>query len=336
MYKNGKGDVDGMEKLIFNNGEFTYYEYNSEAEFEEDVVENANKIFGQKSIYVDVKKRIGDKILSIPDGYLLDFSFVKEPRLYIIENELVIHDAYRHIGQQILKFAISYKASRRKIKRVLLEEIQKNEEYLKLVEDFIERAGYRNIDNLLEEMVFDREVGCIVVIDKSTDELENVLSQLTMKTDIVELQAFVDDEGEEIFKFEPFQGDIKADMDTKTELSVDELDTIVVPAREDGFNEVFLEENCWYAIRMSSSMLDRVKYIAAYQTAPISAITHYAEVSKIERYDNTNKYIVYFKDKAIKIQDIKLPKDKPSLAPQAPRYTNFNKMIKAKSLVDIF
>ncbi|WP_207707319.1 hypothetical protein [Crassaminicella thermophila] len=264
----------------------------------------------------------------------MDFSFINEPRLYIIENELVIHNAYKHIGQQILKFAISYKASGRKIKRVLLEEIQKNEEHLKLVEDFIEKAGYRNIDNLLEEMVFDREVGCIVVIDKSTDELENVLSQLTMKTDIVEFQAFVNDEGEKIFKFQPFQGDIKVDIDTKTELSVDELDTIVVPAREEGFNEVFLEENCWYAIRMSSSMLDRVKYIAAYQTAPISAITHYAEVSKIER--NTNKYIVYFKDKAIKIQDIKLSKDKPSLAPQSPRYTNFNMMIKADSLANIF
>lgn len=325
-----------MNKLIFNNKEFTYYEYTNENEFENDVVENACRIFGEKSIYINIKKRIGDKILSIPDGYLLDFSFVNEPRLYIIENELVIHDAYKHIGQQILRFAISYKASGRKIKRVLLEEIQKNERHLKLVEEFIEKAGYRNIDNLLEEVIFDREVGCIVVIDRNTDELENVLSQLTIKTDIVEFQAFVNDEKEEIFKFEPFQGDIKTDIETKNELSVDELDTIVVPAREDGFNEVFLGENCWYAIRMSSSMIGRIKYIAAYQTAPVSAITHYAEISKIERYENTNKYIIYFKDKAIKIQDIKLPKDKSGLAPQAPRYTSYNKIIKANSLSDIF
>lgn len=48
-----------MDKLIFNNKEFTYYEYTKEAEFEEDVVENASKIFGQKSIYIDIKKRIG-------------------------------------------------------------------------------------------------------------------------------------------------------------------------------------------------------------------------------------------------------------------------------------
>lgn len=326
-----------MEKLIYNNKEFTYYEYSKENEFEKDVVKNASKIFGEKSIYFDIKKRIGDNILSIPDGYLLDFSFANEPRLYIIENELVIHDAYRHIGQQILKFAISYRASGRKIKKVLLDEIQKSKENIKLVEDFIKIANYRNIDNLLEEIIFDREVGCIVVIDQNTDELENVLSQLTIRTDIVEFQVFVDDEGkEEIFKFIPFQGDIKTDIETKNKLSIDELDTIIVPAREEGFNEVFLGENCWYSIRMSSSMIRRVKYIAAYQTAPISAITHYAEISKIERYENTNKYIIYFKDKAIKMQDIKLPKDKPSLAPQSARYTNFKKLKNTKSLKDLF
>ncbi len=324
-----------MDKLIFNNKDFTYYEYTLEDEFEKDVVANANRIFGDKSIYFDIKKMIGDKILSIPDGYLLDFSFANEPRLYIIENELVIHDAYKHIGQQILRFAISYKASGRKIKNVLLEEIQKNVDYLKMVENFIEDNGYRNIDNLLEEIIFDRDVGCIVVIDQNTDELENVLSQLTIKTDIVEFQAFVNDEDEEIFKFDPFHGDFKV-QDTEVQLSIDELDTIVVPAREDGFNEVFLGEDCWYSIRMSSAMIDRVKYIAAYQTAPISSITHYAEASKIERYENTNKYIVYFKDKAIKIKDIKLPKDKPNIAPQSCRYTNFNKMVKANSLADIF
>lgn len=325
-----------MDKLIFNDKEFTYYEYTNEAGFEKCIVQNAKKIFGDKSIYIDIKKKIGDNILSIPDGYLLDFSFINEPKLYIIENELVIHDPYRHIGQQILKFAISYKVSGRKIKRLLLKEIESNDSYRKLIDDFIEKAKYRNIDNLLEEVIFDRLVGCIVVIDKSTNELENVLSQITMKTDIVEFQTFVNKEGDKIFKFQPFQEDIKIDVDAKNELSADELDTIVVPAQEEGFNEVFLGENCWYAIRMSSSMLGRVKYIAAYQTAPVSAITHYAEISKIERYENTNKYVIYFKDKAVKIQNIKLSKDNSRLAPQSPRYTNFNKMIKSKSLDEIF
>ena len=117
-----------MEKLIMDNKSYEYYEYEKEVEFEKMIVGNSCKVFGESSIYFDVKKKIGDEIVSIPDGYLIDFTIPGEPRLYIIENELVKHDPYRHIGQQILRFAISYKASGRKIKRVLLKDIQKNKE----------------------------------------------------------------------------------------------------------------------------------------------------------------------------------------------------------------
>lgn len=188
---------------------------------------------------------------------------------------------------------------------------------------------------MLEEIIFDKEVSCIVVIDQNSDELENVLSQLTIKTDIIEFQTFSCD-GELIHKFEPFQGDVKVDLPLKNNVSVDELDTIIIPAREEGFNEVFLGENCRYAIRMSSSMIKRIKFIAAYQVSPISAITYYAEVANIEKYNNTNKYIVHFKEAAKEIGPIKLPKDKPNIAPQALRYTNFNKLKTARSLIDVF
>jgi hypothetical protein len=115
-----------------------------------------------------------------------------------------------------------------------------------------------------------------------------------------------------------------------------DFDTIVVPANEEGFKEVFLGENCWYAIRISNSMIWKIRYIAAYQTAPISAITYYAEVAKIERYKDTGKYIVYFKDKAKRIKPINLSIKKKGAAPQAPRYTTFKKLQKAKKLKDVF
>jgi len=114
------------------------------------------------------------------------------------------------------------------------------------------------------------------------------------------------------------------------------VDTIVVPANEEGFNEVFLGQNCWWAIRISSSMIDRLRYIAAYQTAPISAVTYYAEVRKIEKHKDTDKYIVYFKDKAKKITPIRLGKKKKGAAPQAPRYTTFDNLKKAKNLQDLW
>ncbi len=98
-----------MEKLLFDNTLYNYYEYPSEKEFEKVIISQSANIFGSDSLYVDIKKRIGDSIVTIPDGYLIDFSFQADPRLYIIENELAKHDPYKHIGSQILKFAISYR-----------------------------------------------------------------------------------------------------------------------------------------------------------------------------------------------------------------------------------
>ena len=91
---------------------------------------------------------------------------------------------------------------------------------------------------------------------------------------------------------------------------VDDLDTIIVPALEEGFNETFLGENCWYAVRISVPMISRIKYIAAYQVYPISAVTHYAAVERIEKYKDTGKYILYFKGKAKKIEKIPLGDNK--------------------------
>src|SRR5947209_12479403 len=61
-----------------------------------------------------------------------------------------------------------------------------------------------------------------------------------------------------------------------------ELDTIVVPAQKDGFERVFLGQDAWWAIRISGGMIPKIKYIAAYQSAPVSAITHAAPVARIE------------------------------------------------------
>lgn len=132
-----------MDRIIFQDKIYTFYEYSKEEDFETNVVKHSQDIFGPKSIYLDVKKRIGeDNILTIPDGYLIDFSFETDPRLYIIENELVIHDPYKHIGQQLLKFAISYKASGRQIKSFLLANIMKDRKKKSFVEQSLGKVGF--------------------------------------------------------------------------------------------------------------------------------------------------------------------------------------------------
>lgn len=115
---------------------------------------------------------------------------------------------------------------------------------------------------------------------------------------------------------------------------VEQLDTIVVPANPDGFKRTFLDENCWYAIRISGGMLEKIKFIAGYQTWPISAITHYAPIDHIEPYGDGRKYKVIFSEKAKPIEKIPFG-DAIRGAMQGPRYTSLKKLLAAKKLTDL-
>ena len=83
-------------------------------------------------------------------------------------------------------------------------------------------------------------------------------------------------------------------------------------------------------------MIPRIKYIAAYQSAPVSAITHIAQVHKIGQWKDTNKYILYFENPAKPIGPINHVQKGTVKAPQAPRYTNLKRLEQAKTLDDAF
>jgi hypothetical protein len=72
------------------------------------VLSLADYIFGVSSIYVDIKKHVGTHIVTIPDGYLIDTTKPDEPKLFIVENEIVKHDPFRHIGIQMLRFVTAF------------------------------------------------------------------------------------------------------------------------------------------------------------------------------------------------------------------------------------
>ena len=114
-----------------------------------------------------------------------------------------------------------------------------------------------------------------------------------------------------------------------------ERDTVVVPAKKEGFENTFLGENCWYAIRISGGMLTKIKHIAVYQVQPVSAITHHAPVKRIEPYGDSGKYKLIFSERAEELREpIRLGND-PANAIQGPRYTTFEKLKVAKSIKDI-
>lgn len=115
-----------------------------------------------------------------------------------------------------------------------------------------------------------------------------------------------------------------------------EFDTVVCAAKEEGFNRVFIGENSWYAIRLNKNVIPFIKYIAIYQVAPISAITYYGEIEKIEPYESTGKYIVYLKSQAKRLDNPITLGENTNLKPQGPRYAKFSKLEISKTLDELF
>lgn len=114
-----------------------------------------------------------------------------------------------------------------------------------------------------------------------------------------------------------------------------ELDTVIVPAQREGFDAVFLGEKAWRAIRISGGMLPKIKYVAAYQTQPVSAVTHVAPVARIEPYGEGGKYQLFFSEPPQPIPPIPFGAA-PQGAMQGPRYVSLNKLKAAMTLAVVF
>src|SRR5262249_20740755 len=128
--------------------------YANEASFEADVVKLADQIFGTASIYVDIKKKIGNDILTIPDGYLIDVTAAAVPKLYVVENEIVSHDPFKHIGIQMLKFVTSFDEAQREIRMFLMENIRRDAKSLARLEAARAHSSSPNVDHYLDQAVW--------------------------------------------------------------------------------------------------------------------------------------------------------------------------------------
>ncbi len=324
--------------------EFDEEPFELEAELEEAIREVSGVLFGKNRIYLDTKKKIGGKgkTQNIPDGYLIDLSSTKEPKLYVVENELAKHDPLKHVAVQILEFSLSFETSPHRVKNVVKQALMAAGASFEVCQNYATATGLENVDVLLERMIYGEDrFNALVVIDELSEELEKVLiSRFQFPVEILTLERYRDKNGKPLYRFEPFLSDVTpAGTDGIPGLApIDptEVDTIVVPAREDGFQETFLAENRWYQIRIHSSMLPKIKFIAAYRAAPVSAITHVAPVASIEQWKDTSKYVVNFTQPATEIEPIRLVHKGRGKAPQASRYTTKERLDKATDLDEVF
>jgi hypothetical protein len=338
-------EVESMSVLSTERGLFRLAKYQSESELEAAILRVQGQLFGLNRFYLDVKRKIGMRggVQNIPDGYLLDLSGAK-PRLFVVENELQAHDPLRHIAVQILQFSLSFESEPIAVKRVLLAALNERPDAKKRCEEYVARNGFRSLDHLLEYLVFESPFAALVVIDSMPDNLENVLSEkFRFGVEVLELARFENDKGEELFQFEPFLADVfqssaeeVATDPGRIAVDLSSLDTIVVPAREEGFQEVFLGENRWYQVRIHGSMRPQIKYVAVYQVAPVSAITYLAPVKSIEPWKDTGKSVINFAERAHPIGPIQLVKGGEVKALQNLRYTSKTQLDNAKTLDDVW
>jgi hypothetical protein len=312
--------------------------YASEADLEKTILELRARLFGPRRIFLDVKKKIGIKggVRSIPDGYLIDLN-TSEPRLYVVEVELREHDYLRHIAVQILQFSLSAESERIRIKNILSASLHETPAELGICQQYATAHAYNSVDHLLEHLVFEAPFTALVIIDAATDELQDVLTKrFSFGVEVLEIGRFEDASGNRIYQFEPFLADVEEDVAAVQLGDLGALDTVVVPAQEDGFNKVFLGEHRWYAIRMHASMRPQIKFIAAYQVAPISAITHIAPVASIDTWKDSGKLVITFAEPAHKVGPISLVNNGKVSQLQNLRYTSRQRIETAKTLDDIW
>lgn len=326
-------------------GAYSIVNYQSEADLESAIIQVQSVLFGSKRVYLDIKKKIGIKgdRRNIPDGYLIDLNG-RKPRLYVVENELASHDPLRHVAVQLLEFSLSFASERRRIKTILFDALQGDPGAKLQCENYARMHNYRNLDHMLEEMVFDAPFAALVIIDEMSDRLQTVLAEkFRFGVEVLQVSRYANANGDVMYQFEPFLAGVSEDLgaaamgdDPARTIDVEEVDTIVVPAQSEGFQETFLGENRWHAIRIHGTMRPQIKHIAVYQVRPISAITHVAPVSSIEPWGDSGKFVVNFAEPAEEIGPIKLVSKGRVKALQNIRYTTLERLQSASTLDDVW
>lgn len=119
------------------------------------------------------------------------------------------------------------------------------------------------------------------------------------------------------------------------ERSGDAMDTLVVPARPKGFHEVFVGERRWPNVKIDKKRMSEVKFVAVYQTVPVSAITHYAEIDHFEPLQKAGRFDILLKGEPIEISRVPFT-DADAWAVQSPRYTSLKLILSATHLAGAF
>lgn len=190
-----------------------------EKDFHPMIKEHSKEIFGEDSIYFDIRHKLISRsgIGSIPDAYVISLS--KPYQWYIVENELASHRVYEHIVPQISKFisGVENLRSQREIRDVLYNEITQDKVLKASVEKMIHPEEiHRFLSSLVSE-----PPNIALLIDEVTDEVREASRALKKlgETKVVEFRTFVREDAETVHAhlFEPIYAIEKIKLVTAAE-----------------------------------------------------------------------------------------------------------------------
>ena len=175
--------------LLIDGVKYELWTPSSEDEFEQVIKAHTQDIFGEKSIYLDMKQKLksGSGIGSIPDGYVIMLG--DSPQWHIVEVELSSHPLHEHIVSQVSKFinGIKNPLTRAEILGAMYAEISKDD-FLNLK---VKKAiGPIEIHKFLSDLILQLPI-LTIIIEEDTKGLRETISTLAYpEIKVVEFQTF--------------------------------------------------------------------------------------------------------------------------------------------------
>lgn len=159
------------------------------------------------------------------------------------------------------------------------------------------------------------------LIEEAIEEYINAAADVLLKDYLVNIEEIINND----------------DIDNEDEATSfsTEWDLFFCPAKNRGFEEVFLGKNQWYSVRIASWRIPKIKYIACYRGAPYSAITHYAIVKEIKPFED-GKYIIYFDGDAIPLDNPVILGKSNVMSVRKTRYTSLDRLKNASEVSDLW
>ncbi len=179
-----------MRIVVIDGVRYEAWTPQNEYDFEKVVKEHAKDIFGEQSIYLDIKHKLRTKsgIGSIPDGYVIIFG--DEPHWHIVEVELSSHPLYEHIVPQVSRFinGIKNPSTQKDIVSAIYQEIDSDEFVrLRLKKAIGTTETYKFLSDLLSKSPV-----VTIIIEKRTEQLDEAIGALAhSQIKIVEFQTFI-------------------------------------------------------------------------------------------------------------------------------------------------